>query len=625
MMENLRTASKNIVLKVVLGLIILSFVLTGVGDYLLGGSGDFAAKVNGQVISRAQLEQAVMGERNRQQQQLGDRFAELAGSEGYLQQMRQQVLSQIVDSVLLDQYAKKLGLAISDDQIKDAIRTAPYFQTNNRFDNAKYLALINSMGYSPDSYAQYMRQQLTNQQVARAFGDSGFTLPGEAQAMSSVVLQQRDVRLATIDVNKLQAQQTVTDSELTAYYEQHKNSFIQPEQVKVAYIPMDAASQQDKITITDADISAYFDAHQANFTQPERKDYSVIQLKTEADAKAVLVQLQQGADFATLAKEKSTDVISKRTGGELGWLEPETTADEIKGAKLTQKGQLSDVVKSSVGYLILRLNDIQPAKVKPLSEVHDRIASTLKQEKAVDAYYALQQKVSEAATNDNESLASAEAAAGVKAVQTDWFSRDHVPAGLNFKSVTQAIFDGSLIGTNNAPGSNSDVITAEGDRAFVVRVIAHKPEGVEPFDQVKDQVTAQLKHSKAQQQAQVQGEKLLTALKQGTGDAALKADGLSFGALQTVSRATDQSQQWTDAVFALPAPAKDKTSYGLSSDVNGNVLLVALDGVKPGVLPADELQAFSDRMEQSRADATFEALLANLRQEAKIKLGAAEQ
>ena len=154
------------------------------------------------------------------------------------------------------------------------------------------------------------------------------------------------------------------------------------------------------------------------------------------------------------------------------------------------------MVKSSVGFLIVRLNDIEPEKVKPLSEVHDAIASKVQQEKAVDAYYALQQKVSEAATSDNESLASAEEAAGVKAAQSDWFTRDNIPAALNFKPVVQAIFDGSLIGENGAPGSNSDVITVDGDRAFVVRVSGHKPEGIEPFDQVKDRVAELVKPTK---------------------------------------------------------------------------------------------------------------------------------
>lgn len=624
MMDNLRAAANHVVLKIILALIILSFVLTGVGNYLIGGSGDYAAKVNGQTIERAQLEQAFQSERSRMQQQLGDQFSALAGNEGYMQQMRRQVLSQLIDNMLLDQYAKKLGLAVSDDQIKDAIRKAPYFQTNGQFDNAKYLDLIGRMGYTADNFAQSMRQQLVNQQLIQAFGESGFVLPSESQAMAALVLQERDVRLATIDLKALQAKQSAGDDELKAYYDQNKNSFIAPEQVKVSYIPLDAASMQDKVKVSEEDISAYYDQHKSSYGQPERKNYSVIQLKTEAEANAALDELKKGADFATLAKEKSTDIISRRTGGELGWLEPETTADELKQANLTEKGQLSGVVKSSVGFLIVRLNDIEPEKVKPLSEVHDAIAKQVQQEKAVDAYYALQQKVSEAATSDNESLASAEEAAGVKAAQSDWFTRDNIPAALNFKPVVQAIFDGSLIGENGAPGSNSDVITVDGDRAFVVRVSGHKPEGIEPFDQVKDRVAELVKRNKAVQEAKLQGEKLLVELKQGKGDEAMKAAGLSFGAVQKMARAPEDSQL-VESVFALPHPQDGKPVYGMSQDRQDNVVLIALDAVKPGTLPEDEMKTFVGKMEEGATGVSFDSLLASLRKEAKIKMGAAEQ
>ncbi|MFJ3167223.1 peptidylprolyl isomerase [Serratia marcescens] len=624
MMDNLRAAANHVVLKIILALIILSFVLTGVGNYLIGGSGDYAAKVNGQTIERAQLEQAFQSERSRMQQQLGDQFSALAGNEGYMQQMRRQVLSQLIDNMLLDQYAKKLGLAVSDDQIKDAIRKAPYFQTNGQFDNAKYLDLIGRMGYTADNFAQSMRQQLVNQQLIQAFGESGFVLPSESQAMAALVLQERDVRLATIDLKALQAKQSAGDDELKAYYDQNKNSFIAPEQVKVSYIPLDAASMQDKVKVSEEDISAYYDQHKSSYGQPERKNYSVIQLKTEAEANAALDELKKGADFATLAKEKSTDIISRRTGGELGWLEPETTADELKQANLTEKGQLSGVVKSSVGYLIVRLNDIEPEKLKPLSEVHDAIAKQVQQEKAVDAYYALQQKVSEAATSDNESLASAEEAAGVKAAQSDWFTRDNIPAALNFKPVVQAIFDGSLIGENGAPGSNSDVITVDGDRAFVVRVSGHKPEGIEPFDQVKDRVAELVKRNKALQAAKLQGEKLLVELKQGKGDEAMKAAGLSFGAVQKMARAPEDSQL-VESVFALPHPQDGKPVYGMSQDRQDNVVLIALDAVKPGTLPEDEMKTFVGKMEEGATGVSFDSLLASLRKEAKIKMGAAEQ
>lgn len=624
MMDNLRAASNHVVLKIILALIILSFVLTGVGNYLIGGSGDYAAKVNGQEITRAQFEQAFQNERARMQQQLGEQFSVLAGNEQYMQQLRQQVLNQLIDVTLIDQYAKKLGIAISDGQVRQSILKTPAFQTNNQFDNEKYLAMVRGSGYTPDGYAQVVRRQLQAQQLNQVYGGSEFVLPGETDSLAALVLQERDVRVAAFDTDALAAKQTATDEELKGYYDQHQNEFIAPQQLKVSYLEMDAAALQDKVTVTDADVAAYYDQHKSSFGQPERKKFAVIVLKSQADAEAVLAELKKGEDFAALAKTKSTDTFTGKRGGELDWMEPETTLDDFKNANLTEKGQISGVIKSSSGYLILRLNDLEPAKLKPLDEVRNDVLAKLKQEKALDAYYTLQQKVSEAATNDNESLASAEEVSGIKAVHTDWFTQQTLPQALNSKPVVDALFDGSLLGEGGSPGSNSNVITTDGDRAFVVRVDAHKPQGVKPFAEVRDAVVAQVKHQKAQAQAQAEAQKVLAELKQGKGDEALKAAGLSFGTTQKVLR-SQQPSAFEQSIYALPHPQAGKPNYGVTQDEKGNVVIVALDAVTPGKLPADEVANFSGQIKEGATNITFDALIAGLRQSAKIKMGSAAQ
>lgn len=617
MMDNLRTAANHVVLKIIFGIIIVSFILTGVGGYLGSGGANYAAKVNGQEIARGQFENAVASERNRQQQQLGEQFSELASSEGYLQQMRQQVLSRMIDEALMDQYAKKLGLGISDEQVKQAIFKEPAFQNNGKFDNARYNAILGNMGMSADGYAQALRNQLTTQQLINAVVGTDFMLNGETDELAALVSQERLVRQATIDVNALAAKQTVSEQEITSSYQQHKNSYVAPEQFRVSYIKLDAAAMPQKVT--EEDIQSYYDQHQDEYTQPQRTRYSVIQTKTEAEAKAVLDELSKGGDFAALAKAKSADIISARNGGDMGWLEPGTTPDELKNAGLKDKGQLSGVIKSSVGFLVVRLDDIQPAQTKPLSEVHDAIADKVQHEKALDAYYALQQKVSDAASNDNESLAGAEQVSGVKAVETGWFGRDKLPEELNFKAVSDAIFNGGLVGENGTPGSNSDIITVDGDRAFVLRVSEHKPEAVKPLAEVREQVIAQVKQQKAEQQAKLDADKLLNALKQGKGDDAMKAAGLSFSAAKTLTR-TGQDPV-SQAAFTLPLPAKDKPSYGVANDMQGNVVLLALDEVKAGTMPAEQKKAMVQGITQNNAQISFEALMTNLRKEAKIKMG----
>lgn len=617
MMDNLRTAANSVVLKIIFGIIIVSFILTGVSGYLIGGNNNYAAKVNGQEIGRGQFESAVASERNRQQQQLGDQFSELAANESYMKAMRQQVLSRMIDEALLDQYAKNLGLGISDEQIKQAIFKEPAFQNNGKFDNARYTAVINNIGMTPDQYAQSLRNQLMTQQLINAIVGTDFMLSNETDELAALVAQQRVVREATIDVAALAAKQTVTDAEINGFYEQKKNRFIAPEQFRVSYIKLDAAAMNE--SVSDEEIQAWYDEHQDQYGQPQRNRYSIIQTKTEDEAKAVLDALKAGSDFATLAKEKSADIISARNGGDMGWLEDATTPDELKTAGLKEKGQLSGVIKSSVGFLVARLDDVQPAKVKPLSEVRDAIAEKVKQEKGVTAFFALQQKVSDAASNDNESLAGAEQVAGVKAVETGWFSRDSLPEALDFKPVADAIFNGALVGENGTPGSNSDIITVEGDRAFVLRVTEHKAEAVKPLADVRDQVVADIKNQKAEQQAKLDADKLIGELKAGKGEDVLKAAGLSFGAEKTLSR-TGQDPI-SQAAFALPLPSKDKPSYGVANDMQGNVVLVSLNEVRSGTLPEEQKKAMTQGITQNNAQIAFDALMTNLRKEAKIKMG----
>ncbi|QKN83048.1 peptidylprolyl isomerase [Scandinavium goeteborgense] len=617
MMDSLRTAANSVVLKIIFGIIIVSFILTGVSSYLIGGTKEYAAKVNGQEIGRAQYENAVASERNRMQQQLGDQFSELASNENYMKTMRQQVLNRLIDESLLDQYAKHLNLGISDAQVKQAIFETQAFQANGKFDNQRFSGIVGQMGMTTDQYAQALRNQLVTQQLINAIVGSEFMLPGETDELASLVSQQRVVREATLDVNALAAKQLVSDQEITSYYEQHKNEFVAPEQFRVSYIKLDAAAMQE--TASDNDIQSYYDQHQDQYTQPQRVRYSVIQTKTEADAKAALDEINKGANFADVAKAKSTDIISAKNGGDMGWLEASTTPDELKNAGLKDKGQLSGVIKSSVGFLVARLDDVQSAKIKPLAEVHDDIAAKVKQEKALDAFYALQQKVSDAASNDNESLAGAEQVSGVKAVETGWFGHDNLPAELNFKPVSEAIFNGGLVGQNGTPGSNSDIITVDGDRAFVLRISEHKAEAVKPLAEVKAQVTDIVKHTKAVQQANITAEKLLADLKAGKGDDVMKAANLSFGEAKTLSRTGQDPLSQT--AFTLPLPQKDKASYGVGSDMQGNVVILSLDEVKDGTMPEAQKTAMVQGITQNNAQVAFEALMANLRKEAKIKLG----
>lgn len=627
MMDNLRAVAKRVVFKVILAFIAVSFVLTEAGSYLLGSNGDYVAKVNGYQINRAQLEQAVQNERNRQQKYMGEQFSQLVTDGSYMRQMRQKVLSQLIDEILLEQYAHKLELTISDDHIRQTIYAIPAFSTANKFDNVKFLSLIGNIGVSPDQYAALMRRQLLAQQLIQGIGETGFLLPSEIDRISAVALQRREARLATFDIAALSSKQNASDDEIQASYNAHKIRYMSPEIFKVSYIPIDIKTMQENISVDEHEIQSWYDKHRDQLIVPTCKRYSIIQSKNENDANDWLKKLQHGADFPELAKAYSTDIVSAKNGGDIGWISEVDTLDELKLANLHKKGELSDVIKSSVGFLIIRLDDIKNAQISPLSEIHDEVAVRVKRKKTIDAYYRLQQKVSDAANNNNETLASVENIAGIKAHETDWFSRDNVPAVLNYDAVKQVLFEGTLLGNKGAPGSNSDVIAVDGNCSFVIRITDYRPERVQLLDDVRAQVEQEVKRQKALEQAIVDAEKILVALRQNSNKdtETLKAAGLKFSSVQHFD-STNQSDTLAQTVFMQPPPSlHSKSSYGLATNSQGDIVLIALDKVTPQMLDEKQHKIFVDQLNQGITNMVFNALLANLRSAAKIKIGAAAQ
>lgn len=618
MMEDLRTKANSPFIKVLLAIIILSFVLTGVAGYVIGGSSNDAAEVNGQPISREQLQQAFQQERQSLQEYLGDKFAEVASNDEYMKELRTQALNNLINTQLINQYANELNLSASDKQIEQAIFAMQIFQTDGKFDSEKYREILSRYNINADSFAAQIRQDLVRAQLGKSFTGTEFALPSEVKAYAELFMQQREVRTAMLPLAEVQAKQTVTEDELKAYYDANQNSFISPEQVQVSYVEMDAASMP-KATVNDEEITTYYQQNLKNFTKAEQKLYSMIQVASEKDAQALETELKNGADFAALAAEKSTDKFSAGNKGVIGWMEAASTPSEIISANLTEKGQVSAPIKVQDNYVLFRLDDITPEAIKPLDEVKDSIKTSLTQDKSIKQFYDLQQKVSEAATNDNESLASVESVSGLKVSNTEWFDRKNPPEALNFPKVINEIFSERLIDKNGATGINSDVINVEGDRAFVVRVTQYKAEMTEPFDRVKSEIETLVKRQKAFTQLKADGEKLITELKAGKGDEALKAAGTQFGSVQTVSfiaPATDV----TDVAMKMTPPIDGKPTYSIAYDKQDNLLVVQLDKVTLGQPTAEELSQLGSQYQAMMSSVVNESLMQNLRANAKIEI-----
>ncbi|OAT25584.1 peptidylprolyl isomerase [Proteus myxofaciens] len=619
MMDNIRSTADNPIIKVVLAVIILSFVLTGVGGYLFSSGVNDAAEVNGYKISRSQLEQAYQQRRAQLQQDMGDNFAALAASDDGQKLIRQQALDMLINQALLNQFALNLGISAGDQQIRDAIFALPYFQTNGKFDNKKYVDLLTSNHIDADAFAENIRQNLINQQLQYSIQGTDFALESEVKSFADLMLQTRNVRLATLDIQSFLEKETASDEEVKAFYDQNSQMFVAPEQLKISYIQINAQKDLSNITITDDEAKAYYDSNISEFTTPGQKKYSILMLADEADAKAAEAELKKGADFVKLVKEKSTDSFSAKQDGSLGWITIGQELPELANANLTEKGQYSEPVKVSNGYAIFRLDDVKPSVEKPFSDAKNDLIAKMRENKAIDDFFALQQKVSEAASNDNDTLESAAKAGNTKVISTDWFDESTVPAALNNEKLTQLLFGGSLIDENGPTGMNSDMVTFGNDSAFIVRVEGYKPSATEPLDKVRDKATLLVKQQKAAKAMDSEAQKLLTALKEGKGEEAMKAANVSFGATESMSHSSSTDAIQT-AVFSMPKPAEGKKEYGISHIPGSKAVLIELDGVTDGKPSTEQLEFMANLYRTQMGEEALQLMLKDLKDKAKIEI-----
>lgn len=139
---------------------------------------------------------------------------------------------------------------------------------------------------------------------------------------------------------------------------------------------------EPKVTVTDEEISKYFDENKATFNQEEEVRASHILVKTKEEADAIVKQLKEGADFAALAKEKSADTGSKEKGGDLDFFKKGDMVPEFSDAAFKLKvGETSGAVKSDYGYHIIKVTDRKEAHEYTLAEKKDEIKETLTAQK----------------------------------------------------------------------------------------------------------------------------------------------------------------------------------------------------------------------------------------------------
>ena len=613
MLERMREGMQGPWAMGIVALIVLSFVFAGVGSYLAAPAETAVAKVNDEEIAERSLEIGYQNERARLESQFGEGISALFANPDYLANFKQGVLERIIADKLIEQKAIELGLRVSDEQVRETILAMQEFQVGGQFNNDRYLALIRQSGFQVDTFREYIRLQMTKEQLSRALMVSDFTSEVESNRTFALENQTRDARFVEIPQNLFTDSVTVTEEQITQFYQTNIEAYDTEEKTSIAYVELKVADILETVETTDAELEAYYQLNIADYRTEEKRRVShiLIELDDTATLTEVEAKLAAGEDFAELAKQYSVDTFSGENGGDLEYISLGDFDPEFDTAAfaLSSVGQVSEAVTTESGIHFIKLTELTPAVTASLSDVLDDVRAAVKYEKASEEFFELQTTMADLAFEVPDTLEDVAEAVNRPVVVTDLFTRNTAPAPLNTPVALNNAFSEDFI----ADDLNSDIIEVADEHIIVMRIAQHEPQRTQSLEEVRELVEASLRADLAKEAALAFAQEAVDA---DDTMASLATQSFSLSDFNGLTRtATDANPTAVDALFTL-AKAGDQVVVDLNNGNAGIVELVAVNTVEASDEQA--LIALRNRIAGQRAQDEYQLFVDALKEQAEI-------
>ncbi len=382
-------------LKWSLALVVLTFVVFYIPDFITPTAGaapnEVLAEVQGETITVGDFQRRYTAQlqayRKAYGSQLSDQLLRQLGIE-------QQILQQMVDEEAMVAEARRQGIRVSDVEVRERILAIPAFQENGRFigeQRYRQMLQMNNPPLTTSDFEDNLRRALLVEKLRNAV--TGWMSVTDGEVADEFRRRNEKVRLDVVPLTPeaFRSQVTVTDAELATHFEAHKETYRTGEKRRLRYALVDVDQVRQQVTVPDADLQAFYKQNLAQYTTPEQLAASHILFRIEdkdeeavrKQAEGVLKRARAGENFAALAKQYSEDESNNTNGGSLGEFGRGTMVPEFEQVAFTLKpGDISDLVKTSFGYHIIKVDRNQAAATRPLEEVRPELEDQLKWQRA---------------------------------------------------------------------------------------------------------------------------------------------------------------------------------------------------------------------------------------------------
>lgn len=503
---------KKIVLGGLLLLVTVSMVWylvpsSGNSSYSFGGPKQgVVAQVDGDEITADEVRQTARQMLQQQMPQGGPNMGML------LPFFAQRAAEQLITRDALVAEAGRMGLHVSPEEVRDELQhgryAATFFPGGNFIGQTEYEDMLQRANLTPTKFEDAVGKDILLTKL-QAF-ISGSATVSESQIREQFIKQNTKLKFdyAVLKQDDIKKGLHPTDEELKSFFDSHKASYANsiPEKRKAKYALIDNSKAEASVQVSQDDLRSYYNDHRDQYRTPEQAKVSHILIKTpvpgadgKVDEKAVaeaqrraedlLKQVKGGANFEELAKKYSEDSGSAKQGGSLGWIGRGQTVPEFEKAAFSlPKGQISDLVKSSFGFHIIRLDDKRDAQMKTLDEVKGDIEPILKRQKAQQ----LVQKQGETLLKDARAkgLDAAAAAMNVPVITSEFFARKDMLPGLG---PAPQFMDAVFGAVEKSPPDVAP--TSQG--VAVYQLLAIKPAATPTFEEIRSRIEEEFKNERS--------------------------------------------------------------------------------------------------------------------------------
>ncbi len=606
----------------------LAFIFAAWGAYGIAtvhlGTGNNAARVNGEVIPYEQVRDAWL----RQQSELAQRSGgDLPAA--VKTQLEDQLLETFIRAMVMAQHTRELGYRVSEQQIEDAIRQFPAFQLDGKYDPQVAKARLQQAGISPQAFEDDLRQSLRSQEVDSGIRDSDFVTPQEAERIRALQNEERQVEYVVLPADKFASTAPVDDKAIQAYYEAHESQFMTPELARVQYAELTLGQVSSHVQVTDADLHDYYDKHKDRYVLPERRRARHILIAVNdkrgdaaalARAKEVLAKLKAGGDFAALAKEYSDDPGSAAQGGDLGWAERSAFVGPFADAVFSMKpNEIRGPVKTEFGYHIIELEGIQPGQTKTFEQARAEIEQQVRRDKALDRFGDIQEQIEQALDNGTPTLEGLAKQFGMQTGEVAQFVRGTGGGALgNSRELQNTVFSDSVLAEHRIGGP----VLVGNERLILVKALDHHMPAPKPVAQVRDTIIAAIRQERENAAALAAAQSAVQKLESGATLETIAHDyGVKPEPAHYVGRADPSvPAEIRDAVFSSAKPQNGRPVFRTLALGKGGAAIVAITGVKTDAAANPQALASTVREQAERYGAeAANDYLEQLRLTAKVE------